>query len=471
MFRSLRARLVLTYAGLTLLVVGTLAILTLSVLEDLLLRRMADDLAAQARLVAGEVATDLEAGRLAAVQERLAQVDAATDARVLVIDQRLRGVAASEPEERPNVGAIREDPGLREALRGETSSRVLPRLRGRELLYATVPIRSPTAGRIIGAVRLTYALEDVDATLRTLNTSVALGAVGAVALAVLISLGFARAIGGPVRDLSRAAHALAAGDLHQRLEPASTDEIGELVRSFNAMAAQLREADVARREFASDVSHELHSLAGAMQTAAEALERGADRDEALRARLVNGLVGHTRRLNRLSEDLLQLARLEEGRLQLAHVRCSLAEVARRTVDEFTAEARQRDLDLTLDLDGPMVFEGDDLRLQQALGNLVENALKYTPRGGRVRVSAATDGEYHLSVADDGQGIPPDQLPHIWDRYYRVEGRASDGPGGTGLGLAIAAGIVKAHGGRIDVRSERGHGTVFTIHLPRPSRVP
>lgn len=468
MFRSLRARLVLTYAGLTLLVVGTLAILTLSALEELLLRRMADDLAAQARLVGDGVADDLEAGRLAAVQERLVQVDAATDARALVIDTRLRVVAASEPEERASVGVSREDPGLREALRGEASSRVLPRVRGHELLYATVPVRSGAGGRIIGAVRLMYELEDVEATLRTLNLSVAIGALGAVLLAVLISLGFARAISGPVRELSRAAHALAAGDLHQRLESTSSDEVGELVHSFNTLAEQLREADVARREFASDVSHELHSLASAMQTAAEALERGADRDEALRTRLVNGLVGHTRRLNRLSEDLLQLARIEEGRLQLAREPCSLAEVARRTIDEFTAEARQRGLDLALNLDGEMVLEGDELRLQQALGNLVENALKYTPRGGRVQVVANVDGEYRLSVADNGQGIPPDQLPHIWDRYYRVEGRASGGPGGTGLGLAIAAGIVKAHGGRIDVASEPGHGTIFTIHLPRPT---
>jgi signal transduction histidine kinase len=233
------------------------------------------------------------------------------------------------------------------------------------------------------------------------------------------------------------------------------------------MAERLREADVARREFASDVSHELNSLAGAMQTAAEALERGAGQDEALRGRLVRGLVGHTDRLSRLAEDLLQLARLEAGQLKLALARCELADVGRRVVDEFTAEAHERGLSLTLQAPEPMPCQADELRLVQALGNLVENALKYTPPGGRVAVrAAALHGEYQIIVSDNGQGIPSDELPHIWDRYYRVEGRASGGPGGTGLGLAIAAGIVKAHRGRIEVVSRLGEGATFTIHLPR-----
>jgi len=320
----------------------------------------------------------------------------------------------------------------------------------------------------MGAVRLAYRLQDVEGTLRKLNLTVLAGAVGAVLLAALISLSFARAIAEPVRELSRAAHALAAGDLHQHLVSPSGDEVGELVDSFNAMASKLRDAEVARREFASDVSHELHSLATSMQTAAEALERGAGRDERLRVRLIDGLVGHTRRLNRLSEDLLQLARLEAGRLTLSLDLCSLADVARSTVDEFAAEAQQRGLALTTRTDGELPVTGDEVRLVQAVGNLVENAVKYTPPGGEVEVvAAAMNGEYVVTVRDNGQGIPPEELPHIWDRYYRVEGRASGGSAGTGLGLAIAAGIVSAHGGRIEVASALDQGTTFAVHLPRP----
>jgi two-component system sensor histidine kinase BaeS len=317
-------------------------------------------------------------------------------------------------------------------------------------------------------VRLAYELQDLEATLRGLNLTVMAGALGAVLLAAVVSLGFARAIGDPVREVSQAAGALAAGDLSKHLEPRSNDEVGELVAAFNAMAGQLREAETARREFATDVSHELHSLAGAMQVAAEALERGAVAEPGLRDRLIAGLVGHTRRLNRLSDDLLQLARLEEGRLSLSLEACSLAEVVRRTVDEFAAEARQRGLELRVEADRAALIRGDEVRLQQALGNLLENALKYSPRGGQVVVSLeSADGAYRLAVADNGEGIPPEELPRIWQRYYRVEGRASGGPGGTGLGLAIAVGIVKAHGGRIEVQSQPGQGTTFTVYLPDP----
>src|SRR5438067_3681722 len=234
MLRSLRAKLVLTYTGLTLLTVGALALFTISSLEDLLLRRLAGDLGAQAGLVADQIADDLAAGRLDAVRDRLARVDAITAARALAIDSRRRIVGASEASDRPLLGTAREEEGVREALRGEPTSKILPRTPGGEVLYAATPIWHD--GQIVGAVRLAYRLQDVEGTLRNLNATVAIGALGAVLLAALMSFSFARAIGNPVRELSRAAHALAAGDLHQRQEPTSNAEVGEPVRSFNTNA-------------------------------------------------------------------------------------------------------------------------------------------------------------------------------------------------------------------------------------------
>jgi two-component system sensor histidine kinase BaeS len=251
----------------------------------------------------------------------------------------------------------------------------------------------------------------------------------------------------------------------------SSDEIRALVQAFNSLADQLRVHEQARREFASDVSHELHSLASAMQTAAEALERGAaEANPALGQRLVQGLVGHTRRLVRLADDLLELARWEGGRLRLDVQRTDLAELVRGALDEWTPEARRRGISLQVRLPvGPLPLSGDPIRLTQALSNLIENALKYAGPNGWVRVDVAPAlfGSYELAVTDSGPGIPLEILPRIFERYFRVEGRASGGPGGMGLGLAIARAIVLAHGGELTAESPRGSGARFVLRLPVP----
>jgi two-component system sensor histidine kinase BaeS len=251
----------------------------------------------------------------------------------------------------------------------------------------------------------------------------------------------------------------------------STDEIRALVNAFNSLGDQLRVHEQARREFASDVSHELHSLASAMQTAAEALERGAaEANPALGQRLVQGLVGHTRRLVRLADDLLELARWEGGRLRVDVEDIDLAELVRGTLDEWTPEARRRGISLQVRLPvGPLPLSGDPIRLSQALGNLIENALKYAGPNGWVRVDVAPAlfGSYELAVMDSGPGIPLEVLPRVFERYFRVEGRASGGPGGMGLGLAIARAIVLAHGGELTAESPHGSGARFVLRLPVP----
>jgi signal transduction histidine kinase len=252
----------------------------------------------------------------------------------------------------------------------------------------------------------------------------------------------------------------------------STDEIRALVQAFNSLADQLRIHEQARREFASDVSHELHSLASAMQTAAEALDRGAaEANPALGQRLIGGLIGHTRRLVRLADDLLELARWEGGRLRVDAQEMDLAELVRGTLDEWTPEARRRGISLQVRLPvGPLALFGDPIRLTQALGNLIENALKYAGGGGWVRVDVGPPllGSYELAVTDSGPGIPLDVLPQVFERYFRVEGRVSGGPGGMGLGLSIARAIVLAHGGELTAESPRGGGARFVLRLPVPA---
>ena len=462
---GLRARLTVTFGGLTLVAVVVFAIVIAGNIERLLVNRLAQDLVSQAGLIAGQVGEDLANGDQRTVGRALVLIDEETTARGLVVDALGQLVGATEIEQREGLGRRNDEIGLAAALSGQSVSVVLPRSGPEsEVLYVALPI--VWQGTVVGAIRLAYTLRDIEATIRQVNIGIAIGAMATAGIAAALSAWLAGAITTPIRALSQATRSLADGDLDQKLELGTRGEVGELVQAFNQTAARLHEFEIARREFASDVSHELHALASAMQTAALALERGADREPALRDRLVKGLVGHTRRLGRLADDLLELARLEGGRLAIGQMSVPLVSVAQQAVDEWAAEASQHNVTLTLVTDSAPVVQGDHERLVQAVGNLIENGLKHTPHGGTVRVQVWSDAAgHHLQVHDTGQGIPADDLPFIFHRFYRVEGRSGGGPTGMGLGLAIVDRIVRGHRGTVTVTSKVGLGSSFHITLP------
>jgi signal transduction histidine kinase len=478
--RTLRGRLATTYACLALLGVATSALYTANTVRSGLHDRVVLDLADEARLLAHDVSGPLARGDLAAVDDYVARAETLTHARLLVVDRAGELVAVTSGAPAP----LDEDNSLAAALSGGTI--VLSEAKGgADVVHVSVPIALDD-GSVVGALEATYPLDEVQAILSRLNLTSLLLAVGAVVAAALAGLLLATSVARPAGQVAQAALALAnrravglpfGPESDSAFPPplpeprGSTDEIRALVQAFNSLADQLRVHEQARREFASDVSHELHSLASAMQTAAEALERGAaEANPALGQRLVQGLVGHTRRLVRLADDLLELARWEGGRLRVDVQDMDLADLVRGTLDEWSPEARRRGISLQVRLPvGPMPLSGDPIRLTQAVGNLIENALKYAGSGGWVRVDVGPPlfGSYEVAVTDSGPGIPLDVLPRVFERYFRVEGRASGGPGGMGLGLAIARAIVLAHGGQLTAESPRGSGARFVLRLPVP----
>jgi signal transduction histidine kinase len=481
--RTLRGRLAITYACLAVIGVATSALYTASTVRSGLHDRVVLDLADEARLLANQVGGPLAAGDVTSVDDYVARVETLTHARLVIVDRGGAVVAATR-----GWAFSDADGSLAAALSGETSVNTNPseRLFGLEMVRVSVPV-SDADDKIVGALEATYSLDEVQAILSRLNATSLLLAIGAVLIAALAGLLLATSVARPADQVAQAALALANrratglpfGPQSPNTFPAplpeprgSTDEIRALVQAFNSLADQLRVHEQARREFASDVSHELHSLASAMQTAAEALDRGAaEANPALGQRLVGGLIGHTRRLVRLADDLLELARWEGGRLRVDAEEMDLAELVRGTLDEWTPEARRRGISLQVRLPvGPLAVYGDPIRLTQALGNLIENALKYAGDAGWVRVDVGPPlvGSYELAVTDSGPGIPLEVLPRVFERYFRVEGRVSGGPGGMGLGLAIARAIVLAHGGELTAESPRGGGARFVLRLPVPA---
>jgi signal transduction histidine kinase len=479
--RTLRGRLAITYACLAVLGLATSALYTASTVRSGLHDRVVLDLADEARLLARDLSGPLARRDSATVGEYVGRAEGLTHARLVVIDTS-NSVIAQTRGWTPGG----DDGDLAAALSGQTT--VEPGgtsgfFGGADVVQVNVPIEQDDS-TVVGALQATYSVDEVQAILSRLNLTSLLLAIGAVLVAAVAGLLLATSVARPAGQVAEAARKLAnrrafgpqaVNTFPEPLpEPrGSTDEIRTLVDAFNSLGDQIRVHEQARREFASDVSHELHSLASAMQTAAEALERGAaEANPALGQRLVQGLVGHTRRLVRLADDLLEVARWEGGRLRIDVEEIDLAELVRGTLDEWTPEARRRGISLQVRLPvGPLPLDGDPIRLAQALGNLIENALKYAGPNGWVRVDVAPAlfGSYELAVTDSGPGIPLDILPRIFERYFRVEGRASGGPGGMGLGLAIARAIVLAHGGELTAESPRGSGARFVLRLPVPPR--
>lgn len=287
-----------------------------------------------------------------------------------------------------------------------------------------------------------------------LGAAVALGLLGAAAIAHRLT----RSIG----ELELATSAVAAGSFREPIRAEGADEVAGLARAFNTMAAQLRQLDELKEAFLATVSHELRSPLTSMREAAHLL-----RDEVpgglnpKQARLVAIIEQSSERLLRLVNQLLDLSRLRAGMLPIERMRIELARVVARAVDELRAPAEEAGVILEVEGAGSrLVVAGDADRLVQVVVNLLANALRFTPRGGRVTVRLIDAGpEAELHVEDTGLGIPAQALGQIFNWAHRSRG-------GSGLGLAIVRGIVDAHGGRVTVESQEGKGSRFTVLLPR-----
>jgi two-component system, OmpR family, sensor histidine kinase BaeS len=280
-----------------------------------------------------------------------------------------------------------------------------------------------------------------------------------IAIALFALLGGARSVGRPVGALVEAARRIEAGDYSTRVPEHGPHEVRSVARAFNSMSARL-EADKARRQsFLADVAHELRTPLAVIRGQAEAIADGVyPADEAHLAPILDA----TRTLGLLVEDLRTLALSDAGSLFLNREEVDLRMLVEDAVAGAATQAAAAGVDLRADVEeGLGAIEADPARLRGVLANLLSNALRHTPAGGSIGVTAAREGsEALLSVEDSGEGIPPDLLPRVFDRFVRGAGST-----GSGLGLAIARDVVEAHGGRIAVESRPASGTRVRVWLP------
>jgi two-component system phosphate regulon sensor histidine kinase PhoR len=230
---------------------------------------------------------------------------------------------------------------------------------------------------------------------------------------------------------------------------------------------ELRQSERLRRELTANVSHELRTPLTSIKGFAETLLAGAMADEDTCRRFLAIIDSEADRLVKLVDDLMDLSRLESKRVALELTQVDVGGLVAHTVDKLRPIADTARLELHQTAPPGIVVNADSDRLEQVLTNLIDNALKYTPAGGRISVAVSPrNGEVEVSITDTGRGIPADDLPHVFERFYRADRSRTRGSGGTGLGLAIAKHIIEAHGGHISVRSRRNEGTTFTVTLPK-----
>ena len=288
---------------------------------------------------------------------------------------------------------------------------------------------------------------------------------GLIALVVsgVIAILLARSVYRPIQRVTEAAEKMAQGQYDQEVPVAGPKEVRGLAATFNKMARQVKMSEQRLRYFVADVSHELRSPLTSIRGFAQAMLDGTAGDSDTRSRAAQVIEDESKRMIRQVDELLELSRMQSGQIQMTREPVDMKGLLEHCQEIFTIRAEEKGVLLRTQIEPLMPVVGDIDRLEQVFSNLLDNALKHSPSGGEVSIMGrnTTTDTVEITVADSGPGIPPEQLPHVFERFYQAGGVRT----GSGLGLAIAREIVVAHGGKIEASSAPGVGTEFRVSLP------
>ena len=473
----------LSFSHLIVLIIGMVLAgsLTWLAVESLYLSTQRENLLAQARLTAAGLNGSPVSSFFPEVYSQTTNITPGIHTRLLSESGAvILGVPILE-EDGPVQVPPGEDPGyvpaaelvlrpeIRAALNGEaeTAVRKVEALDGERVLYAAAPVRDQ-GGEVISLVYLAMPLPSQglpeEQSLKLIGAVLAGGIIASIT-GVLLAGGIAR----PLEKLEQAAARVSEGDLDQQVPVQSgVHELNNLGQSFNRMTESLRGSEKAKNDFIADVTHELRTPLTVIRGTVETLEDGALDDVAARPGMLASMGRETSRLIQLVNQLLILTRSDAGALSLELEIVDLEDLARERVSLIKPLADQKNLKFRLSKTGidPCLARADRARSAQVLDNLLENALRYAPGGSEIHLALEDLGAtIQCSVADIGPGIPSEDLPHIFERFYRVEKSRDRDSGGAGLGLAIARSLVEAQGGNIEAYSNTGEGTRMVFQLP------
>jgi two-component system, OmpR family, phosphate regulon sensor histidine kinase PhoR len=475
----IQTKITFTYVVLALLIVVSLGVFTSLRIESYFKERLVNELKRQADVVFFILQKDTTI-TFTQIDEQMKSIGSLEQFRITLIDA--EGIVLADSDiPLPEIATVKnhlDRTEVQEAKRYGLGHDIRHSATvGHDFLYVAKSVHGiPT--RIgfdkLQYVRLCVPLEDVQQQIAQIRSIVILVGFGVLMVVVAVSMFVSRRITKPMVQIARGAEQIRSGDLDARLDVSTKDEIGlvanavnELVQTLKSDIVQLKKLEQVRSQFLGNVSHELRTPIFAVQGYLETLLEGAVDDAAVNRSFLEKAQTNLSRLNVLLEDLINISQIESGemKMSLRYFRVNeFLESIRRDYDTIAA-ARSITLKLSLKTKDMDEVFGDKDRLRQVLNNLISNAINYNRPGGEVVIASETeDRKILLTVQDTGVGIPPEHLPRIFERFYRVDSNRSREVGGTGLGLAIVKHIVEAHGSQISVETTVGQGSLFRFSL-------
>lgn len=324
--------------------------------------------------------------------------------------------------------------------------------------------------QISSAIYVMASLQSMDKSLITVRNLLFLSGIGAFLLAIGITWIMALLFSRPLLMMQRATKKIAIGELETRLEIHSKDEIGDLASAINNLAADLQRYRDTRQEFFANISHELRTPITYLEGYAKVVKNRLYETEEEKERYLDIIYQEGVRIQHLVNDLFELAKMEEGKISLSMEWVDLKDVVNQAVQTVSLKAKEKGIELIVHpAESVPLIRGDGMRMEQIVLNLLENAVRYTEEGRIEILLRSTAGTLSLSIEDTGIGIPEDEMPYIFERFYRVEKSRSRKTGGTGLGLSIVKKLVELQGGSIQVSSQKDVGTRFTVTFTLPTQ--
>jgi len=461
------------YVSLTLVAILVLNFFVKSRLQEFYERKISDNLTQNAFLASDILKDDLTSRDFGSIQKKIDNISQNLGLRVTLIDKTGKVLGDSEHEPALMENHIGREETIEALSSGIGESSRVSATSGFSTKYLAVAIKQDDG--VMGVLRLAMPLVEIKEELDALNRIFVFGGILAIGVTLIIGYFASRSITFPIHKMSEAARSIEKGDFSRRVRVNTKDELGDLAAAINKMADELqlkidnlKKLDKIRTDFVANVSHELKTPLTSIKGFVETLEDGAIDDKENAKKFITIIRKHVEKLDNIINDLLDLAAAESGKEKINIGRFSLNILLDEVVWGFGHMLSVKEQQLNVDYKGnDFAIRGDKDKIEQVLVNLIDNAIKYTGRNGKITAALFEQKDNVMFVIEDnGIGISEEHLDRIFERFYRVDKARSRELGGTGLGLSIVKHIVMLHDGHISIDSEPAKGTKVTVVLPR-----